>query len=353
MKRLGLVMEPKAGEASEVEGVLNPAAVRGRDGGLYLFPRLVGKGNFSRVGVARVLFDDKGDPAGVERIGFALEPEADYELRPGGGGCEDPRVSFVEPLNHYTMTYTALGPNGPRIAIARSEDLLTWERVGLAKFHPYKDIAMDGVDDKDASIFPAFADDPTGKSSLALLHRPLFLGTRPEEMVEPSVAAPTSPDLESIWISYWHADSHNRLPNDGQFVSHRRLARPEAPWEALKIGGGAPPVLCRHGWLVVYHGVHEREGSTPEHRKVCYSAGIMILDRERPHHILYRSSHPVLEPEEPGELHGVVESVVFPTGIDRRDDIGQPDRFDVYYGMADFKIGVATLTIPESLEGLA
>jgi hypothetical protein len=35
----------------------------------------------------------------VERLGIALEPEADYERRrDGSGGCEDPRITFVEPL---------------------------------------------------------------------------------------------------------------------------------------------------------------------------------------------------------------------------------------------------------------
>jgi predicted GH43/DUF377 family glycosyl hydrolase len=38
---------------------------------------------------------------------------------------------------------------------------------------------------------------------------------------------------------------------------------------------------------------------------------------------------------------------VFPTGIDRRDDLGLPDRFDVYYGMADSRIGVARLDVPD------
>jgi predicted GH43/DUF377 family glycosyl hydrolase len=41
--------------------------------------------------------------------------------------------------------------------------------------------------------------------------------------------------------------------------------------------------------------------------------------------------------------------VVCPTGIDRRDDIGSPDRFDIYYGMADSRIGVARLDVPELL----
>jgi predicted GH43/DUF377 family glycosyl hydrolase len=45
----------------------------------------------------------------------------------------------------------------------------------------------------------------------------------------------------------------------------------------------------------------------------------------------------------------MVENVVFPTGIDRRDDLGQPDRFDIYYGMADDRIGVARLDVPASL----
>ena len=81
MRRLGVVMEPEPGNPLEAEGVLNPAAVRGPDGDLYLFPRLVARGNFSRIGIARVKFDRDGNPTGVERLGIALQPEAEYELR--------------------------------------------------------------------------------------------------------------------------------------------------------------------------------------------------------------------------------------------------------------------------------
>jgi len=35
--------------------VLNPAAVRAHDGQLYLFPRLVARGNYSRIGIVRRL----------------------------------------------------------------------------------------------------------------------------------------------------------------------------------------------------------------------------------------------------------------------------------------------------------
>src|SRR5689334_6748626 len=116
LRRLGLVMEPEPDNPLETEGVLNPAAARGLDGQLYLFPRLVGRGNYSRIGIARVRFNEAGDPAGVERLGIALEPEADYELRPGGGGgCEDPRITFLAPLKRFVMTYAAFSSSGPRI----------------------------------------------------------------------------------------------------------------------------------------------------------------------------------------------------------------------------------------------
>jgi F-type H+-transporting ATPase subunit beta len=36
-----------------------------------------------------------------------------------------------------------------------------------------------------------------------------------------------------------------------------------------------------------------------------------------------------------------IANVVFPSGIDRHDDLGSPDRFDVHYRMADKQIGVA------------
>jgi len=129
LKRLGIMMSPKSGNPHEVEGVPNPAAIRGPDGKLYLFPRLVGAGNFSRIGIA-------------------LEPEADHELRTdGSGGCEDPRISFVKQLRRYVMTYTTLS----RIALAISEDLFHWKRLGLAIFEPFRGIDFVHVDNKDAS----------------------------------------------------------------------------------------------------------------------------------------------------------------------------------------------------------
>jgi len=350
LQRLGMIMEPEPGNPREVEGVLNPAAARGPDGELYLFPRLVAKGNYSRIGIARVRFNAAGNPVGVERLGIALEPEADYELRPdGGGGCEDPRITFVEPLQSYVMTYTAFSAQGPRIALALSKDLFHWNRVGLATFGVYQGVEIGDEDDKDASLFPVAIPNPSGKLELAMLHRPLFPGTRPEETACCAQSRDVDLDRESIWISYCSMALEGReCSRFGPFSCHHRLAAPVSPWERLKIGAGTPPVLTKHGWLILYHGVSEMGQGIGKH-PLCYSAGVMVLSKEHPQIIRYRSAEPVLTPCLPEERDGVAANVVFPTGIDRRDDLGSPDRFDVYYGMADSRIGVARLDIPEVL----
>jgi len=245
LQRLGLVMEPEPGNSIEEEGVLNPAAIRGIDGELYLFPRLVGRGNYSSIGIARVLFNDAGDPFGVERLGIALEPEADYELVSNGkGGCEDPRITFVEPLKCYLMTYTAFSHIGSRIALAISSDLLSWKRLGLAKFEKYCSIDFVNVNNKDASFFPVAIPNHAGKMQLAILHRPLFPGTYPEELIDKFSSRVLDIKHESIWISYCPIEVEDlELNHIGLFNSHHRLASPVSPWEQLKIGGGTATLI--------------------------------------------------------------------------------------------------------------
>ena len=351
LHRICTLMEPEYGNEMEVEGVLNPAVTRGIDGNLYIFPRMVAKNNYSRIGIARVKFNESGDPVGVERLGVALEPEMDYEKRPdGGGGCEDPRITYVEPVEHYIMTYTAYGPNGPRIAMARSKDLFTWERMGLVSYTLYKPIDFNNVDDKDASFFPTDLPSPHGHISIAMLHRPLFPDSIPEETIKHGEHRKIDENRESIWISYFNLkQGKNTSLENAKFTSHHCLAHPIYPWENLKIGAGAPPILTKHGWLLVYHGVQKHKDCTKDQPKYRYSAGAMILSEKSPQKIRYRSPEPILTPQLLDETIGVVGDVVFPTGTDRRDDIGQPNRIDVYYGMADNKIGVAKMEIPDEL----
>lgn len=73
LQRLGIIMRPEPVNDMEIQGVLNPAAIRGPDGDLYLFPRMVAKGNYSRIVIAKVILDSKGDPVDIQRMGIVLE----------------------------------------------------------------------------------------------------------------------------------------------------------------------------------------------------------------------------------------------------------------------------------------
>ena len=344
MRRLGAIMRGDPDNPDEVLGVLNPASARTRDGRLLLFPRVVAAGNYSRVGVAEVRFDANGDPAGVERRGYALEPSESYEQNARTAGCEDARVTYVEPLDRYLMTYTAYGPTGPRIALAESGDLLSWRRVGPVKFafDPALRVDFDLYDDKDAVLFPEPVRDPRGQPALALLHRPAHVqGGMP--VLPSGVAEPRA----SIWISYCSIEPALKDPATLlHWRDHQLLAVPERPWEETKIGAGTPPIRTPLGWLMIYHGVAGKILEGVDHQPyVRYSAGAMLLDLDDPRKILYRSPEPTLAPETEEERAGIVPNVVFPTGIDPRED----GRVDVYYGMADSAIGVARLDLPEAI----
>jgi beta-1,2-mannobiose phosphorylase / 1,2-beta-oligomannan phosphorylase len=346
LRRLGIVMEPAPGEEREVEGVLNPAGARGPDGELYLFPRLVARGNYSRIGRARVHFGAGGEPVGVERLGVALDPTTEYEVL----GCEDPRVTFVEPLGVYIMTYTAFSPRGPRIALATSRDLLEWERLGPVRFVCHRGVDFGDVPNKDALFFPEAVPDMDGRQALALVHRPLFPGSEPETVL--GAPTPRAVDMlhESLWLSYVPLESCMADVRElGHFQAHHRLLSPVAPWERVKVGGGAPPIRTDHGWLLLYHGVSGDPGGNGRPRRLQYSAGALVLDHHDPRIIRYRSPEPVLVPELAEEMAGIVANVVFPTAVDRRHDLGRPELVDIYYGMADNRIGAARLELPDML----
>lgn len=348
LERLGVIMEADRYNLDEAWGVLNPAVARGRDGSLYIYPRVVAKGNVSRIGLARVVFE--GDqPKGVERLGYVLEPTEGYEQNQRTRGCEDPRVTFIPAIDRYVMAYVGYGPLGPRVALAVSEDGRAWERLGVAKYanseHYHTD--FDLYVNKDAYLFPEPVRDPHGQPALAMIHRPDYntmWWTEEGHLTQPAGVAEPRPGM---WISYAPLAAAQRDIRQLQFwYDHHFLAGSEQPWEALKIGGGTQPVRTPLGWLTIYHGVSGRLTSGTDHQRyVRYCAGAMLLDLDDPRQVLYRSPTPILSPDARDEQHGVVDNVVFPTALDDRGN----GVVDVYYGMADAKIGVARLQVPSKI----
>lgn len=343
LTRAGVIMAPEDGNEFEAEGVLNPASGRGPDGELYLLPRLVAKGNVSRVGLAKIVIDSDGVPTGVEREGIVLAPDEGWERGTNNAGTEDPRTTWVPSLGKHLMTYVAYGPLGPRLAFAHSEDLRSWERLGPCHFEYQADLSLDLnlFPNKDAVFFPEPVKDPDGVLSYAMLHRPMWdLGWIREGEGEHLPAGVTD-NRPGIWISYVAVeDVEKDLRNLVHLRKHKLVAMSEFPFEELKIGAGPAPIRVDEGWLLIHHGVAGAlEKSAFDHQqKVNYAAGAMILDAEDPSVVIARSDTPLLAPETEDEISGIVPNVVFPTAIEEID--GQ---LFVFYGMADSKIGVAKL----------
>lgn len=352
LRRLGQIMEGDPDDSKEALGVLNPACARDRAGALLLYPRVVAAKNYSRIGLARVRFDGER-PVGVERLGYVLEPDEAFEHNADTAGVEDPRVTYIAAIDRYVLAYTAFGPLGPRAALAISADGYRWRRLGQAKFAydaRYR-TDFDLYPNKDAMLFPEPVLDPHGRPALALLHRPDFnVGwwRNPPLHIQPYGVAETRP---TIWISYAPLDAVREAEHNLLFwFDHHQLIVPQQPWELLKVGGGAPPIVTPLGWLVIYHGVGPTIHADGSHGpRPTYAAGALVLDRDDPRRILYRSPEPIMAPALDSERVGIVSNVVFPTGIDPREG----RRVDIYYGMADARIGAATLEVPTTLPAAA
>lgn len=332
LERRGIVLSPDPARPYEAGGVLNPAAVY-YNGVAYLLYRAVAATphNYSRIMLAELR------PSGHNLIArrldhCALEPQEPYEKWQDGihGGVEDPRVTPLE-NGSFIMAYVAYGdgPGGdalPRIALARSANLRDWQRLGLIRYTPLLlrgkqtgqlyTVDMQTVSNKDAALFP----EKIG-GRYVLMHRPTFPAEIRREVGETA----------SIWLSF----SEDLLT----WSDHQLLMSAAAPWENLKVGGGTPPLRTSRGWLFYYHGVQGQSDADPQRR---YSAGAALLDLADPRRVLYRSSAPVLAPDTVQERVGVVNNVVFPTGLLPLED----GRLQLLYGMADQAIGLAETVQP-------
>lgn len=344
LARIGVIMTPEAGNDLEVEGVLNPASGYAPDGVLYLLPRLVAAGNVSRVGLARIVLAD-GVPVGVEREGVVLAPDAGWERGAASAGTEDPRVTWIEALSLHVMSYVAYGPMGPRPALAVSENLRDWRRLGPLHFvyQPELDLDLNLCPNKDVVFFPEPIPGPGGVPSFAMLHRPMWDLSWVRDGEGVHLPAGITDERLGIWISYVPvADVEADISNLVFQRSSALVAMPEYDFESVKIGAGPPPIRVEEGWLLVHHGV---KGSLSKIREwgveqegLSYAAGAMILDADDPSKVLARTSEPILAPETADETSGTVANVVFPTALEDVDGV----RY-VFYGMADSRIGVARL----------
>jgi len=283
-----------------VNTVFNPGAVLLPDGTTLLLCRVEDRSGISHLCVAR---SDNGiDGWRIDAIPtFVPDPINHPEEI---WGIEDPRITYVEELKKYAVTYTAYSRAGPAVALALTQDFRNFERLG---------VVMPPAD-KDAALLPR-----RFNGYWLMVHRPTTsLGAH--------IYISQSPDL-----IHW-GRHHLVIP-----------ARQGAWWDASRVGLAAPPIETGKGWLMFYHGVKETPSGS------IYRVGLALLDLEHPWRCVRRGTEWIFGPVMPYERLGDVNGVVFPCGSVLERD-GETIR--VYYGAADTSICVAHARLSELVEWL-
>jgi beta-1,2-mannobiose phosphorylase / 1,2-beta-oligomannan phosphorylase len=298
------IIKPTEAEPWRGQAVFNSAAIYAGDR-FHLLYRAMSHDNTSTIGYASSQDGFKFDviahePAYIPRMEFEHKTAEN-----GFSGCEDPRLTYLD--GKFYMFYTAYnGANPPQVALTSIEedDFLKnrwiWSEPIL--------ISDPTTDNKNACLFPKKI-----YKKYVILHR--ALGN--------DIAIDLVDNLdfkEGSWLEKEGAIS----PRPGS-------------WDSAKIGIAGPPHETEAGWLLIYHGVSQFDKN--------YRLGYILLDRDDPFKVLYRSPYPILEPVETWEKDGIVNNVVFSCGSILKDN-----QIFLYYGGADKVMAVATLPLQDLLQ---
>ncbi len=331
----GIVLD-KTDLEFERDGVLNPAVIRVGDS-VHVFYRAVKPGNYSTIGYARLDHPLKASERHTQPL---IVADNEYETH----GVEDPRIVKIDDL--YYLTYTAYDGINALGALATSTDLKHFTKCGIIvpqiHFEEFKDLAGTNneinekyvrfnererfvtkdekkilVWDKNVIFFPRRIN---GK--LFFLHR-----------IRPDIQIVSFHNLEDLTPEFW---KKYFLQMENNIV----LA-PKHPHEVSYIGGGCPPIETNHGWLLIYHGVHDTQ------KGYVYSACAALLDLKNPQKEISRLPYALFKPEFDWELTGYVNNVCFPTGTALFDDT-----LYIYYGAADSHIAGVTVSLSDLVNEL-
>jgi predicted GH43/DUF377 family glycosyl hydrolase len=291
------IIAPRASMLWEAKGTLNPAAIELGDK-THLLYRAVSANNVSTIGYASSSDGYSIDERLDKPIYF---PRASFET----AGCEDPRIIEID--KRLYMTYTAYDGTTPRVAISSisSADFLKHRWAGWSAPEV---ISPPSIANKDSVILPEKI-----KGGYMIFHR-----------VNESICADFVSSLDF---------TKEKITQCIEIISPRR-----GMWDGGKVGVSTPPIKTKIGWLMLYHGV---SWST------TYRVGAVLLDLEDPTIVLARTAIPLFEPEAEYEHKGVVANVVFPCGMTVRGANAY-----IYYGAADFVVGVATIKMATLLRML-
>lgn len=306
------IIEPVAENTWESYQTFNPGVVMLHDKVHFVY-RAIGVDGISRLGYA--LSDDGLGlttrlPYSVYKHYGGQSVWSYYSFASGGswGGCEDPRMTYIQDDDRIYMTYTACD-GGLRVGLTSItvQDFLNnrwrWSRPAL--------ISPPGEVHKNWVIFP---EKINGK--YAILHS-------------------INPEISIAYVDNLQFRTHDYIKSN--FGSGKSR---EKNWDDWIRGAGPPPLKTKYGWLLLYHAMDRRDPDK-------YKVGALLLDLKNPAKILQRSPEPILEPTEPYENNGFKAGVVYASGVVVKDG-----NLMVYYGCSDSYVAVASANLEEFLAAL-
>lgn len=312
----------------EERNVLNPSAIV-KDDKVHLFYRAQDSSGTSRIGLAisndGLHFEKRATPV-FHPDNDEMKPyEWNYKKIDGSAkedcktcyfdGAEDPRIIESED-GTYVMTYTAYDGKTARLAIASSQDLLSWTKHGLVlKGEVYRDmwsksgaIIVENIGSRNV------AKKINGKYWMYFGDTNLFMATS-DDLINWEVAIN---EENQKMMSVLH-------PRPGYFDS--RLVEP------------GPFALYRpEGIVLIYNGSNAANLNDPNLPKFTYAAGQALFDKNAPYKLLDRTESYFIHPDKEYEKVGEVNEVCFVEGL-----VKFKGKWFLYYGTADSKIAVATL----------
>ncbi len=329
-KKHGVILAPTKLEF-ESQAVLNPGVLReGKN--VHLVYRAINHKHVSSLGYARL-----NGPLEVEQRWKHpfMEPHFKYESM----GMEDPRLTSLD--GSVYMTYVAHDGKNAQIAYAQGPNVLKLKKGGLIGPKIRYDVAgkhfrQNKLKD-DYYFFESFYKTYNGKDILIWEKDAIIW---PEKINNKFIL--THRILPDIQIAYFNNFAQLKTnaywTNYLEDFDHYVLLEGRHGWEERHIGGGAPPIKTKDGWLMFYHGVEETN------KQRTYHVGVALFDLKNPNRLVARLPYPLFSPEEDYELIGEVHNVVFPTGTALFGD----DLY-IYYGAADSHIAVASVSLKDLL----
>ena len=246
-----------------------------------------------------------------------LYPDKDAQARyEWTGGVEDPRIVEADD-GSYILTYTQWNRDIPRLAIATSKDLVTWRKHG-----------------------PAFAAADTGRfrnmesKSGAILSRVegnRLIATRVNGKYwmyfnVPEILIATSDNL---------IDWTPLTDEDGRLV--KVLTPRPGYFDSWLVEAGPPAILTPSGIVVLYNAGNSGTHGDPRIPTRTYTGGQALFDARNPVKLLDRVDQPFIQPTESYEKSGQYkDGTTFVEGL-----VPFRDRWYLYYGTADSRVGVA------------